>query len=97
MKVVSPPEVDAFVRERGSRLFVWHDVRRCCSGGVSFLATSSDAAPRDRADFQKVPNEGFDLWFARGARPAPDELYLALKGWRRKRVEAYWNGCVFIV
>jgi hypothetical protein len=28
----------------------------------------------------------------------PDELHLDRKGWRRgsQRLEAYWNGCVFV-
>ena len=29
--------------------------------------------------------------------PPPEELVLEVRGWRTKRVEAYWNGCVFVV
>jgi hypothetical protein len=96
MRILFSTEVGEFIRERGGRVFVWPEVRRCCSGGISYLATSTEAAP-ERSDFQKLPVDGFEVWFAAGVRQPPDELHLDLKGWRRRRVEAYWEGCVFVV
>ncbi len=96
MRILFDAEVGAFIRDRGGRVFVWPEVRRCCSGGVSYLATSTEAAPA-RSDLQKIPADGFEVWFAARSRQPPAELYLDLKGWRRRRVEAYWEGCVFLV
>ena len=94
MRVVSTPEVDRLVREQGGRLYVWPDHRRCCQG-ATYLLTSS--APEPRRTFRPVQAfDGFELWFDLGNLTPPDELHLDVKGWRTKRVEAYWNGCVFV-
>lgn len=94
MRVVLTPEVDELVRERGGRLFVWVDPRRCCGGGVTFLSTAS-APPEGGHAFRHVDADGFDLFFDPGRSEPPSELLLDVRGRRRKRVEAYWNGCVF--
>ena len=93
MRVVVTPEVGNFVRERGGRLFVWANRQRCCGGGVTFLSTASQA-PQGHA-FQVVGVEGFDLFFDSGRSDPPSELQLEVRGRRHKRVEAYWDGCVF--
>ncbi|HET8527134.1 MAG TPA: hypothetical protein VFM81_10935 [Actinomycetota bacterium] len=93
MKVVSGPEVDALVHERGGRLYVRHEHQRCCQGGATLVA-SSDAQPG--RSYQRVDWTGFELWFDPGNLEPPDELHLEVKGWRSKRVEAYWDGCVFV-
>jgi len=92
MRVVATPEVGELVRERGGRLFVWADHQRCCGGGVTFLSTASER-PEGHA-FHVIGADGFDLFFDSGRSP-PSELQLEVRGRRRKRVEAYWNGCVF--
>jgi hypothetical protein len=95
MDVRSTAEVAAIVRERGGRLFVWPDRLRCCQG-ATYLRTAND--PPGGRSFQPVDgSHGFELWFdPAGLRP-PDVLHLDIRGWRTKRVEAYWNGCVFVV
>jgi hypothetical protein len=95
MKVVAPPEVASFVEERGGRLFVWTDLRRCCSGGMTYLETGD--APAAGRSFRRFEAPGFELYLDPGAMAPPDELHLDVKGRRRRRVEAYWNGCVFAV
>ena len=42
--------------------------------------------------------EGFEIHYDFGRVPMPDELHLDRKGWRRgsHRLEAYWNGSVFV-
>jgi hypothetical protein len=42
-------------------------------------------------------SHGFELWFDPGGLQSPDALHFDVRGWRTKRVEAYWNGCVFVV
>jgi hypothetical protein len=40
--------------------------------------------------------DGFELWFDPAGLTPPEELVLEVRGWRTQRVEAYWNGCVFV-
>ena len=93
--VVADPEVAELVRERGGRLYVWATTRRCCSGGMTYLSTSTEP-PRDHA-FRPIHTEGFEIWFDIGHREAPDELVLDARGWRRRRVDAFWNGCALVL
>ena len=96
MKVVlSTPSVGDAIREQGGNIYVWADTHRCCGGGVTFLRTA--ALPAQGHEFRRVEADGFELFFDPGGRPLPDELHLDLKGFRRKRVAAYWNGCAFAV
>jgi hypothetical protein len=95
MEVRSTSEVTALVRERGGRLFVWPDRQRCCQG-ATYLATASDP-PRGRAFRPVGGSDGSEIWFDPGGLEPPDVLQLDVRGRRRKRVEAYWNGCVFVV
>jgi len=94
MNVVATREAEELVRSRGGRMFVWIDRQRCC-GGATYLATSSER-PQGRV-FQRIDGpESFELYFDHGGLRPPDELHLDVRGWRRKRIEAYWNGCVFV-
>lgn len=96
MIVVTKPEVADLIRANGGRIYVWTDPHRCCSGAVTYLKSGS--APEPGRRFVRFDANGFELWFDPGARPAPDELHLDMKGFRRKkRVEAYWDGCAFAI
>jgi hypothetical protein len=95
MKVLSAPGVEDLVKDHGGSLFVWTDPHRCCGGGITFLET--DWTPRRGKEFERADVEGFELWFASGSRGLPEELHLEVKGLRRKRVEAYWDGCAFAI
>jgi hypothetical protein len=55
-------------------------------------------APPGVSGFTRVPVTGLDgleLWFRGPAGTAPDVLEIGLRGRRRPRVEAYWDGCLF--
>jgi len=43
-----------------------------------------------------VDGGGFELLIDFGRRDLPEKLDLELKGWTNKRIEAFWNGCVFV-
>lgn len=94
MNVVVGSGVRDLVLERGGRLFVWADRARCCGGGVTYLSADSEP-PREPHAFRALTLQGFELEFDGGRLGDPDELQLEVRGRRRKRVEAYWNGCVF--
>lgn len=95
MRVVATPDVGTLVRERGGKLYVWPDAKACCGGALRLLLTA--AAPGAGRRFARVDAEGFELWFDPGALDPPEELHLGVRGRRTKRVEAYWNGCVYAV
>ena len=61
---------------------------------MTYLSAQSEP-PREPHAFRVMPLQGFELEFDGGRLGDPDELELEIKGRRRKRVEAYWNGCVF--
>ena len=76
-------------------MYVLIDPHGCCSGNVTYLLARSEPPPGRK--FQHHAAEGFELWFDPGHMDPPDELHLDVKGWRKKRVEAYWNGCAFVI
>ena len=91
--VLSDPDVVALIRERGGRLYVWTTPQRCCGGGAIYLETGTEPV-RGRV-FHRAEAEGFELYVDFGRRRAPAEIVLEVRGLRKRRVEAYWEGCVF--
>jgi hypothetical protein len=43
--------------------------------------------------FTLVRAAGLDLWFRAPAGRLPEVMEIGLRGRRRPRVEAYWDGC----
>lgn len=96
MRVIAGEEAVAFVRERGGRLFVWPlDMDSPTGGAVVFALEASTESPGADREFVRFAGEGFDVLIDTSSHGAPDELHLAIKGWRRKRIQAYWNGHSF--
>jgi hypothetical protein len=93
--VLAHPDVPDLIRARGGRIYVWTYAPKCCSGNVTYLATGTEPEP-DRT-FHRIDADGFELFFAPGRMNPPDSLVLDVKGRRNRRVEAYWDGCVFAV
>jgi hypothetical protein len=93
MRVIASPDAVAFVRDRGGRVFVWTLPMEGPIGGsaVFALEASTESAGPER-DFVRLAGGDFDVLIDTGARSLPDELHFAVKGWRRKRIRAYWNG-----
>ncbi len=94
MRVLASPEAVAFIRDRGGSLFVWADRALCCTGELTFLEASTDSPGAERS-FRRLSGGDFDLFFDAGARDLPDELHLDVKGWRTRKIRAYWNGCAY--
>ncbi len=94
MELVVSPAASEFVHASGGRLYVWTKKNRCCGGGIS-LGTATEP-PAERG-FRSVANgAGIELFVPVGLRRLPDELHVDLQR-RPRRVQAYWNGCVFVV
>jgi hypothetical protein len=92
VRVVASPEAREVVREGGGRLFVWARRSRCC-GSITYLRASTEAPERE---FRRVEAGDIDVYLAAGIRELPKELHVEVHG-RRKRLEAYWDGCAYVV
>ena len=91
--VVSEPAAD-LIDERGGRLYVWLTKSRCC-GAVTRLSSASE--PPRRKEFQRVAAcDRFELYLPTGLARFPAELHLEIRRLPR-RVEAYWNGCTWVI
>ena len=100
MDVIASDRALEFVRERGGELWVWLDVHKCCSGAASYLGASCEEPPpgpgRVPRRFQSLPLSEMTLHASLGVRRPPDQLHIDVRGRFRPRIEAYWNGCVFV-
>ena len=106
IRVVAPPRAVAYIQEHGGSVWVWLDPHRCLVGSYIHLEAHTEPPRTSRKTrltrssrrphrFRDVPADGFEVHFDHGRMDPPEELHLDVRGWRSKRVEAYWNGCVF--
>jgi hypothetical protein len=93
MRVVASGSALGSIEEGGGRLYVWLKRGSCC-GNVTTLATAS--APPPGKEFRLVDSADFELYLPVSLTRIPDELHLELRRFPR-RVEAYWNGCAWVV
>jgi len=83
-----------FVSGRGGALWVWAaHARMCCSGAPAWMRAAT-APPRGLSGFSPVAADGLQVWFRGVGSRMPDVLEIGLRGTRRPRVEAYWDGCL---
>ena len=94
MRVVVSESASELIEAQGGRLYVWLKRARCC-GSLTTLATASEP-PAERAFRQVESGRAFELYVPLGLTRLPDELHLDVPR-RRRRVEAYWDGCVWVV
>lgn len=97
MRVEVSAEAAEFVRGRGGRLWVWATPSRMCCQGVPAYLHAATAEPAGLSGFTAVRAAGLDLWFRAPAGRLPEVLEIGLRGRRRPRVEAYWEGCLFVL
>jgi hypothetical protein len=91
--VVSDPAAQ-LIDERGGRLFVWTKIERCCGRGMRLVSAAEPPADRE---FRRVEGcDRFELYLPKRLGRLPDELHLDVRRFPR-RLEAYWNGCAWIV
>ena len=93
MRVIATHEAVEFVRERGGTAFVWPlTLEGPTAGRGVFALEASTESPGADHGFVRFGGEGFDVLIDATEHGVPDELHLALTGWRRRRLRAYWNG-----
>jgi hypothetical protein len=96
MRVEASSEAVDYILRQGGRLWVWAArPRLCCWGTPAYMYTSTEP-PRGLTGFDAVSSAPPDLeiWFRAPAGRFPDVLEIGMRGRRRPRVEAYWDGCV---
>ena len=95
MKLVAPDSAVDFIQERGGRLYVWTKRNRCCGGAFSTLGAATEAPAK--TEFRRVDESaGFELYVPAALGRLPEELHVEARRFPR-RIEAYWNGCAWIV
>ncbi len=94
MRVIASEEVRANVEANGGVLYVKAHRRQCCSGPMTVLDTSV-REPADATGYRAFDSGGFQVRFRTCGPAEPDELVVEMKGLRRKRPVAYWDGCAF--
>jgi hypothetical protein len=94
MQVVASEQTREAIQQHGGRLYVWVRKGRRCCGGLRTLTTAVE--PHPDVEFRRVDEErGFEL-FVPEHLSLPDELHFDVRG-RARSVDAYWNGCAWIV
>jgi hypothetical protein len=108
MKIVASEEAASYLRDHGGKLWVWLDPHAWVGGTVyTYLQTALEPPGASRATrrlraarrshrFHAFEGEGFEVHLEYGRFGPPEELHLELKRWPRRRVDAYWNGAVFV-
>ena len=98
MRVEVSPEAALLLRELGGRLWVWAARPRMCCWGTPAYMQAATERPQGLSGFRLVlqtGQDGVEVWFRAPAGRVPDVLEVGLRGRRRPRVEAYWDGCQF--
>ncbi len=109
MKIVYTPKATQHIAANGGEVWVWLDPRRGLVGSYVWLEAHCDPpGATKRSSFTrsskrphrfKVQEDGeVRIHYDWGRLDPPEELHFDVKGWlaRTQRLEAYWNGCVFV-
>lgn len=70
--------------------------QRCCTGALTTLDVKI-AAPDEAARYERFEDDGMIVFYSSARGAHPDELVLKLKGSRRQRLEALWDGCAYAI
>jgi hypothetical protein len=95
MRILATPEARSFIRERGGLLFVRPRRHGLIRGGLWTLSASTDI-PEGALDYQRFESKDLLVFLPPGLRP-PFELIVEVRGRVRRRLEAFWNGCAFVM
>ena len=94
MQVVASREARELVAERGGRLYVSIRAARCCGGARTLQARTE--VERPEAYRVAGGEDGLEVLVPRVLARLPEELRVEVRRFPR-RLEAYWDGCVWVV
>ncbi len=97
MRVDVNAEAGEFVRSRGGRLWAWAVHPRVCCWGTPAYLHAATVPPPGLSGFSPVHADSLEVWFRAPAGRMPDVLEIGMRGRRHPRVEAYWDGCTFVL
>jgi hypothetical protein len=94
VRVVASSDARELIAERGGRLFVSVTASRCCHP-VQTLDARTDV--RRPETFRSLgADAGFEVLVPEHLERLPEELVVETRRFPH-RVEAYWNGCAWVV
>lgn len=108
MRIVSTVEADAFISDHGGTLWVWLDAHGGLGGPATiYLLTATERPGTSKATsrlrsarrphrFETFEGDGYRILFDHGKFDAPAELHLELKRFPRRRIDAFWDGKIFV-
>lgn len=96
MRVTAAADAAQFICAHGGQLFVWPAEHRSARLTLAVLEASVDP-PLGALDFRRVEAAGFLLFMHPAFKTLPEELVVVLRGRRRPRIAAYWDGLAYIV
>jgi hypothetical protein len=94
MLLIATPEAVEYIRAHGGALFIWAVTMAYGYDSVFALEASTESPGAGRT-FRRIRSQGVDLLLDTGGRELPDELHVQMRGRRRRRIRAYWNGNSF--
>ena len=94
MRVQVSPEAAGLVREHGGQLWVWAARPPVCCCGTPAYMHAATKRPQGLSGFSLVSRADVDVWFRAPSGRVPEVLEIGLRGRRKPRVEAYWDGCI---
>jgi hypothetical protein len=94
MRLIATPEAIEHIRAHGGALFIWA-VTMAYGYERVFALEASTESPGPERTFHRIRSHGVDLLLDTDGRDLPDELHLQMRGRRRRRIRAYWNGNSF--
>jgi len=94
MRIVTSDAARELIAERGGRLYVSVTAQGCCRSVQTLRARTGVARA---SEYRSAgTQDGFELFLPRTLARLPEELHVEARRFPR-RVEAYWNGCAWVV
>jgi hypothetical protein len=94
VRVELSAQARSFVERHGGVLYVRATSTRCCRGAMTTLAATTEA-PVDATSWRVLAAEGPEVRWCEGALAPPERLVVEVRGRRRPRLAAYWDGCAY--
>jgi hypothetical protein len=107
MEVVTTPSAARYIAEEGGNLWIWLDPHRGLVGSFVWLEAHTERPGTSRETrftrssrrphrFSKLDVDGYVLHYDFGRMDLPDSIQVEMRGWLNKRIEAFWNGSIFV-